>query len=383
MQNFKIGMEVNVLVTNNGFMKECFSPEEQETDYFRSVMQGTHPDDQDPSFHLAGGKMSISYHQCILFLVQITMTSVGRYLKKSLHTDEKGREKVGQCFAANNRPLPIATRIYPVSSPTEVYDPTTMLLIHSLRRFPPNQGFQRSSHNPMGQEDWSGRLVLDFSTAEGRIRSYEVIRYFTGLALLCRVVSNVAVYEEFTKFMAKRDPGLREVDDSGRLIVELPRMKELTAGNTFFDFLVASFGQDSGKFYSKAGGFQFDGEMPATLKTVRGFRQLFYHVLDNVMTDHWIEEHRYKGSPMVINPNVEEAASAATKRVKKEQQKVLEDMAVCFNKCLVSLGEGAKLSGSSTKDKANEAEEEGNSEQVVGETKEKDAKEGRNSASPL
>jgi len=350
----KMGMEVNTLVTGNGFMTGCFSREQQETNYFRSIMQGTLPDDEDSSFHLAGGKMSISYLQCMLFLVQMTMTSVGRYLKKSLYTGGNSKEVVGQCFAQNNRPLPIATRIYPVSSPTEVYDPTTMLLVHKLRRFPPSQGFKRSSLNPMGQEDWSGRLVLDFSNAQEKFQSYEMIRYFTGLAFLCRVVSNVAVFEEYTIFMAERDQTLREADSNGRLIVELPRMNELITGNTFFDFLEACFGQDSDKFYSKAGGYQFDGEMPAALKTVRGFRRLFYHVVGHVMTDGWIEEHRYKGSPMVINNIVEGATSAAAKRqLKTTQQKVLEDMALCFNKALVSLGEGAKLAGSSTKEKAN------------------------------
>jgi len=178
-----------------------------------------------------------------------------------------------------------------------------------------------------------------------------VIRYFAGLAFLTRVVSNVAVYEAYTKYMATRDR--RHPDSNGHLVVELPRMEELFSGQTFFDFLVECFGVDGDKFYSKAGGYQFDGEMPPVLKTVSGFRTTFYRLLD-VMSDGWIEEHRYKGTPMVISHAGEEAASAAQKRkLKSSQQKVLENMAVTFTKSLENLGGLVFGAGSSNKEKAN------------------------------
>jgi len=41
----QIGMEVNSLVENNGFMLECFTEEQQETDYFHTIRRGTLPDE--------------------------------------------------------------------------------------------------------------------------------------------------------------------------------------------------------------------------------------------------------------------------------------------------------------------------------------------------
>jgi len=326
----QLGMDVNTLVESNGYMPMCFDEEDRESRYYQRKMKGTHPDEVQGSFQLAGGEMVMTNQQALLYMVQTTVTSVGRYLGKSLYHDElTGVTKTGPCFRESNRPLPIVTRIYPVSSPTEVYDPTTMLLINTLQQFAPAAGFTRSGQNPGGPEDWTGRLVLDL---EGRKREEyrDILRYYMGLSLVTRIVSNVAVYEEYTKYLSDR--GVRGYYE-GKLIVVLPSMEELISQHTFFDFLTQCFGEDDDKFYRKCGGFQFDGEMPVEVKTVRGFRSLFNRIVRTVMTDDWINKHHYAGEPLVVT-NGEELRS---KKERAAQQKILEDMSRCFVTTMQSL----------------------------------------------